>query len=90
MDARETLLAQEPAPTIVIHCEKQPIPGPAGAFQLLPRVSFTNMPGGWETTLKMLMQATGLVVQEMLTQARHEGERRIAVVPGLPGDLVRH
>jgi hypothetical protein len=87
--SRDTLLAQEPQPTIVIVCEKQPVPGQLGSFQLVPRVSFTNMPGGWDTAFKMLMHAAGLVMQEMVMQARQEGERRIAVVPALPGELVK-
>jgi hypothetical protein len=35
------------------------------------------------------MHAAGLVMQEMVMQARQEGERRIAVVPALPGELVK-
>lgn len=89
MADRDHPIVQEPDPTIVVHCEKQPVPGQLGAFHLVPRVSFTNMPGGWDSVLRMLMQAQMLVMQEMLQQARQEGERRVQVVPALPADMVR-
>jgi hypothetical protein len=84
------IMEYEPQPTITILCEKQPVPGQPGTFQLVPRVSFTNMPGGWETCLQMLMQSVLLVHREMLHQAWTQGEQRIAVVPAMPNDLVRH
>lgn len=76
-------------PVITLRCEKRPGPTP-GTFELVPNVSFTNMPGGWATVLAMLAQAQMLVVNELVTQARTEGERRIQVVPSLPGTSVVH
>jgi hypothetical protein len=85
----DTLLAHEPQPTITIVCQKVPVPGQPSQVQLQPQLTFTSMPGGWDTVLTVLLQATAQVAQEMVRMARQEGDKRIAVIPAMPGELMR-
>lgn len=86
----ETIRRQEPAPTIVISCEKRPVSGTVGSFELVPRLSFTNMPGGLDTVYRMLVQSLNIVHYNLLEAAAQQRSEHIQVVPTLPGDLVRH
>jgi hypothetical protein len=47
------------------------------------------MPGGWDSVYRMLLHCQYEVVQELLKAARGQGDQRIMVVPGMPGELVR-
>jgi hypothetical protein len=85
----QAIMAQEPQPTITITCRKVPVAGQPGQFMLEPQLTMTHMPGGWESVYKMLGQCQYHVVLEMVKEAREQGDRRVMVVPGMPGELVR-
>ena len=86
----DTIRRQEPEPTIVIACEKRPVAGTAGSFELVPRLSFTNMPGGLDTVYRMLVQSLNIVHYKLLEEAAQKSSEHIQVVPALPADMVRH
>jgi len=86
-------MALEREPTIVIACTKVPMPGDPGQWVLQPRVSMANMPAenalqGWSLTHKLLLQCVEIAAQQMLQAI--QGEPRVALVPMLPGDLMKH
>lgn len=94
--AHDPLLTQEPAPTIVITCERRHVSGGTlGDFVLAPRVSSTNMPGGsmleaWVNIHNILLQAVQIAQQQLVKEATKQGGDQIQVVAALPGDMVRH
>ena len=86
-------MALEMQPTITITCTQAPMPGSPGQVMLQPQISLTHLPGenalqAWGLTHKLLLQCAEIAVQQML-QAVQE-QQRVAVVPMLPENFVRH
>ena len=76
------IMAQEPEPHISIPCRKVPVPGLPGQFQLQPSLTFTNMPGGWDTVHHVLCTLLSIVAQEMVKEVA--GEKKVELIPMLP------